>query len=131
MADFDYIATREDARQILLDFGGATPGLVFTRTATGAYDPAIGEPATTATTTAAIGVTFAYSNGATTAPGSLIQAGDLQAFVAALDLGGSPITTPAKPDTCLAPDGHTYTVENVKALAPTGIAVLYEIQLRR
>lgn len=97
----------------------------------GTYDPAAGGGTPTITTTAAIGATFAYSNGATTREGSLIQQGDLQAFVAALDLSGNPLPAPVKPDTCLAPDGHTYTVESVKALAPTGIAVLYEIQLRR
>ncbi|WP_338762007.1 hypothetical protein [Massilia sp. METH4] len=128
--DFDYNATAADARQTLIDFGGAEPGLVFTRTMAGAFDPS-GEPASGTTTWAAIGLTFAYGLGATTAPGSLIQAGDLQAFVAALDLSGAPLLVPAKPDRCLAPDGHTYTVESVKATAPAGVPVLYEIQLSR
>lgn len=131
MADFDYIGTREDARQILIDFGGAEPGLVFTHKTAGAYNPATGTSASTTSTTTAIGVVLPYGDGVAAREGSLIQRGDLQAFVAALDLSGNPIPAPVKPDTCVAPDGKTYTVENVKATAPNGVAVLYEIQLRR
>lgn len=130
--DFDYIATREDARQILVDFGGAEPGLTFTRTTTGGHQPGAGGPAAgSTTTTIAIGVILPYGPGATTREGSLILASDMRAYVAAIDLGGTPILAPAKPDKCLGPDGITYTVESVWTTVPAGIAALYELQLRR
>lgn len=129
--DFDYIQTREDARQVLIDFGGAEPGLTLTRATKGGHVPG-GVPAPGVTvTTVAIGVVLPYGQGATTREGSLIQASDQRAYVAAIDLGGAVIPEPAKGDKCLAPDGRTYTVENVWTTAPAGIAVLYELQLRR
>lgn len=130
--DFDYIQTREDARQVLIDFGGAEPGITFTRITKGGHVPGAGGPAAGSTiTTVAIGVVLPYGPGATTREGSLILASDQRAYVAAVDLGGAEILAPAKPDKCTGPDGTVYTVENVWATAPAGIVVLYELQLRR
>lgn len=129
--DFDYLQTRDDARQVLVDFGGAEPGLTLTRTAKGGHVPGSVPAGATTTTTVAVGVVLPYGQGATTREGSLIQAGDVRAYVAAVDLAGAVIAEPAKGDKCLAPDGRTYAVENMWTTAPAGIAVLYELQLRR
>ncbi|TWI69056.1 hypothetical protein IP91_00121 [Pseudoduganella lurida] len=130
--DFDYIQTRDDARQVLIDFGGAEPGLTFARTTKGGHVPGAGGPAAGSTiTTVAIGVMLPYGQGTTAREGSLILASDQRAYVAAVDLGGAEILAPAKGDKCLAPDGQTYNVENVWTTAPAGIPVLYELQLRR
>lgn len=129
--DFDYLQTREDARQVLIDFGGAEPGLILTRTTKGSHVPGGAPAAGTTVTTVAVGVVLPYGQGATTREGSLVQASDVRAYVAAVDLGGAVIPEPAKGDKCAAPDGRTYSVENVWTTAPAGIAVLHELQLRR
>lgn len=132
---FDYLATAQDALDVLLEFGGATPGALFTRTTPGAYDTGTrttGEPTTT--TTAGVALAFDYEfkdSGAATEGGSLIRAGDKRLYLAALSALGAAIAAPRKGDACRAPDGLTYAVENVKTLAPTGVAILYDVQLRR
>jgi hypothetical protein len=130
--DFDYPESAQDALELLVDFGGAEPGLAFTRTTRGGFDPATGGGATAAMTFQGVGLIFAYTDkGGTTAAGSTVKAGDQKAYVAALTVDGQALPAPAKPDRVLAPDGITYTVENVDALAPAGQVVLYELHLVR
>lgn len=133
---FDWGATAQDTLEALVDAGGAEPGVTLTRTPKGAYDPALGEaaPSGAPIVTRGVGLTFDYglqNSGAGTSGGSLIQAGDRQLLLSSLTAAGVAIPLPVKGDSCLAPDGVTYNVENVKTLAPAGVAVLYELQLRR
>lgn len=131
---FDYLATAQDALEALTEFGGADPGVTLTRTPPGAYKPGQGtgtpgEP----TTWAGVGLVFDYDfkdSGASVAGASLIQAGDRRLYLAALGADGVAIVAPKHGDKCQAPDG-AYKVENVKTLAPAGLAVLYDVQLRR
>ncbi len=91
------------------------------------------DAATTATTNG-VGLVFEYNrvnSGDGVHPGTEILAGDKQLLLAALDANGVAITLPKKGDKCLAPDGITYNVENVKPLAPSGVAVLYDVNLRK
>ena len=132
---FDYYGTAADTLAALLEYGAADPGVTLTRTTPGAYDPATSSTAPPVVlTTAGVGLVFDYglhASGASTHDGTLIQAGDKQCYLAALDAAGVAIAAPVKGDKALAPDGVTYGVENVKTLAPAGVPVLYELQLRR
>lgn len=132
--DFDYVQTAQDALAILMDFGGAEPGITFTHTPDAAPAPGGAPVIPPPVTTLAVGLVFTYSyqmSGDGTRPGSLILAGDRQCYIAAIDINGVQIPAPVKEDTALAPDGVEYVVQLVKPISPNGIPVLYEIQLRR
>lgn len=132
--DFDYVQTAQDALAILMDFGGAEPGITFTHTPGSAPAPGGAPVILPPVTTLAVGLIFTYSDkmsGDGTRADTLIQSGDRQCYIAAIDINGVQIPAPEKEDTALAPDGVIYVVQNVKPLAPNGIPVLYEIQLRR
>lgn len=130
---FNYAKTAVQARNSLQRFGGQVPGATFTRETGGGGQPGQNS-APSIQSWQAIALVFDYSGqsqGDGTRLDALIQAGDKQLYAAAIDAAGAPITAPAKPDKCLAPDGVEYTVETVKPLGPAGVLVLYEIQLRR
>ena len=132
---FDWAATAQDALAALVDAGGAEPGVVLTRTTAGAYDPATSKTAAaTTTTTNGVGLVFDFdliNSGAGAYEQTLIKEGDKRLYLAALTADGAAIDAPAHLDKCLAPDGLTYVVERVKVIAPAGVAVLYDVQLRR
>lgn len=134
---FDYAQSAQDALGLLTDFGigGVPPLVTLTRQAKGDYDPTLGRvPDLPPLVTLGVGLAFDYglhASGAGTSGGSLILAGDRQLYLAALTADGVAIPEPAKNDKAVPLDGITYNVESVKILAPAGVVVLYELQLRR
>lgn len=130
----DYAATAQQTLEALSAAGGDSPGVTLTRTTPGAYDPATSTTgAGTTATHAGVGLAFDYDyigSGAGTLGDSLIRDGDKQLYLAALKVDGSTMPKPLKGDRLLAPDGLTYNVERVKELAPAGVPLLYDVQLR-
>jgi hypothetical protein len=62
---------------------------------------------------------------------SLILAGDKQVLLAALDDIGNPISAVPPEAQILAPDGVTYTVKMSKPLAPAGVPIMFDLNVRR
>ncbi len=133
----DWGDTAQQALEALVAAGGAAPGVTLTRTTPGEYDPATSTTAApTVLVTAGVGLVFPYSLQASGESrygegGALIVMGDQQLYLAALDAAGVAIADPKAGDACLAPDGFTYTVKTVKTLAPAGVALVHDVQLRR
>lgn len=134
---FDYVESAQEALALLIDFGtpDGPPLVTLTHTPKGEYDRSTGkvEPGDPVITVG-VGLAFDYglhASGAGTAGGSLIAAGDRQLYLAAITVGGVPIPAPVKNDKATPADGIEYNVESVKTLAPAGVPVLYELQLRR
>lgn len=118
---FDYAEVADTAADILAEFGAAA---TLTRTdATGEYDPAEGEQATTVTTQACTAALFPY--GDKYVDGTNILSSDRQAFIAVRGL----TLTPQAGDVLTWGD-ETLTVVKVKALAPARVNCLYEAQVR-
>lgn len=131
----DYAATALEALDALVEAGGASPGVTLTRTPAGVYDRTTSKVAPGApVTTAGVGLVFDYelqAAGAGAVEGTLIRDGDKRLLLAAVDAAGVAIPAPVKGDACVAPDGLRYGVELVKTIAPAGVAVLYDVTLRR
>ncbi len=119
---FDYAAIAKDADATIREFGAsATLRRIASDSAT--YNPATGvatQPATSPQK--CVAVVFAYPQ--KMIDGSLIRQGDSQAYVSTVG-----ITAPIVGDQ-LDWQGTILTVMNVKPLAPAGVQVLYELQLR-
>ena len=125
----DYTADRRDARESLKE-AGAIVALSWTPAPTSnAPDASLPEPVTVR----AWGVQLEYSaNKQGTQADSLIQAGDKQILLAALiDDGEEVLPEPPPECACIAPDGIEYVVKLVKPLAPAGVAVMYDLNIRR
>lgn len=132
----DYVQTAQDALAALIEAGGANPGAQITIKAAGGYNPATSKTtAPTTVTYAAVALVFEYgfrNAGEAFADGTMIKAGDREIYIAALLADGSPLpAAPVNGAACVAPDGQTYTLENVKPLAPAGVPVLYQATIRR
>ena len=117
---FDYAEVASVAAGLIDDFGAAA---TLVRVGSPVYDPATGltgpgdafpEPV--------VAVVFDYDQ--KMIDGSLIQSGDKQAFVSVVGL-----TVPRTSDAFWWV-GKIYTIIMVKALAPAGVPVLYELQIR-
>lgn len=108
-----------------------TYACTITRTtppARGSADAAVVETAT------GVGLIFDYESrdsGTSSHGATLILANDKRLYLAALAADGTAIAlTPKKGDKITAPDGLKYNVENVKRVGPSGVVVLFDIQLR-
>jgi hypothetical protein len=132
---FDWVSTAQQAHDALVDAGGAEPGVVLTHPATGGYDKATSTVVPGAPVTArGVGLVFDYDfrdSGAAVNGNTLVRAGDRRLYLSPFDQDGADVRPPEHGDKCLAPDGMTYNVESVKTLAPAGVAVLYDVLLRR
>lgn len=126
----------ETAQQVLEALQAAAgddgdPAIVVTRTTP---TPRGSVAAPVVETAAGVGLIFDYSfrdSGAGTLGATLIQANDKNLLLASLAADGAALAlTPRKGDKILAPDGLRYHVENVKAVGPSGVVVLFDIQLR-
>lgn len=119
MSFYDDLALTAD--ELLVEFGAAA---VLSRTIAGGYDPATG---TSAPGSVAIqnvtAVCIDYE--AKFIDGTLILRGDKQVFMSAKD-----VTLPAAGDK-FTWQGAEYSVIAVTPLAPAGVVVLFEIQVRR
>ena len=114
---FDYAKTAATALRLLTRFGAAA---TLKREVVGDYDPDTGTSPVTTTSLATTACVFDYD--AEYIDGTLILAGDKQAYLAS-----APV--PKQGDK-LAWQGADYTVIAAKAVAPAGVAVLYEVQIR-
>lgn len=108
------------AARLLKQFGSAG---TLTRVTTGAYDPATGTASTSTATASVNCAVFDYD--AKLIDGSAIQSGDKQVFMAAVG-----VMVPAAVDK-LTWQGVEYQVIAVKPLAPAGVDVIHELQVRR
>lgn len=122
---FDYARPAATVTRLIERFGA---GSTLTTVTAGTMDPATGEMTGGTTTTRAVKVAVfdfeGRQEGAQFAPGTLILAGDKQVYMAV------PSVAPAPGDTLLW-EGVTYRVVACKKLAPSGVAVMYELLVRR
>ncbi len=132
---FDYLQTAQEAHDTLIEFGGAEPGVRVRMVTSATYDRENSKATPSGVAEFhGVGLVFEYAlkdSGNTVEQGSLIRAGDKQLYLSPLDVEGVAIPVPLDGGKCVAPDGITYTMKNIKPLAPSGIACLYEITLRR
>ncbi|AZR93926.1 hypothetical protein BBB39_09195 [Bordetella trematum] len=130
MSTFDYAEMAATAQELLEEFGGP---VTLRQIETGEYDPALGQAPSTETDSVGVGVLFDYTAqaaGIANLSGSVIETGDKQLYLAPEQAAGGPMPAARPADLVLAL-GATWRVVSVKALAPTGAVLLYEIQLRR
>jgi hypothetical protein len=117
---FDYASLAVDVAELLGEMGAAT---TLTTTTPGTYDPNTGTvPAATTVAATVNAVVLPYADEAVN--GTLIQASDQKAFVSAVG-----VTAPL-PGAVLAWRGQALTVVRAKNLGPSGVFVLYELQVR-
>lgn len=119
MTAFNYASTAATADRLLKRFGARVE---MSRTVPGVYDPATGTAHVTTTEQTVTAAVFDYQQ--RYVDGTKILAGDRQCFLSAVG-----VTEPLQGDT-FAWDGKSMVVVAVKKLAPAGLAVLYELQVR-
>ncbi len=107
------------ASEMLSEFGQT---VTITHTSDGTYDPATG--ATTPATNTFTAKAAIFDVAQEDIDGTLIRAGDELAYTEA-------VQKPVTGDTMTDAGGTTYTVLKVKGTAPAGLAVLYEVFIRR
>lgn len=117
MTAFNYANTAATALRLLTRFGASA---TIKRYAGTAYDPATGTTTPTYTDVATTAAVFDYDQ--KYIDGTLILVGDKRAYLA-------PAHVPKQGDK-LAWQSVDYTVVAVKAVAPAGVVVLYEAQIR-
>ena len=117
MTAFDYAKTAATALRLLTRFGAAATIKQYTGSA---YDPATGTTTPTYTDVATTAAVFDYDQ--KYIDGTLILVGDKRAYLAPAHA--------AKQGDNLTWQSVVYTVVAVKAIAPAGVVVLYEAQLR-
>lgn len=119
---FNYAKTAATADRLIKRFG-KTATLRRTLADPSTYNPATGvvaQPVETQTTCSAVVIPY----GDKLIDGTLIRQGDKQAFVAVVN-----VSEPKAGDFLLW-EGVSYTVMNSKTLAPAGVNVIYELQVR-
>lgn len=117
---FDYSSMGVTADELITEFGAPA---TLTRPADPAYNPATGKtvqasPLVQATTAVVIDYEQKYVDG------TLIRAGDKQCFLTPKGI------VPPRQGDVLAWQGVNYKVIGVTPIAPAGVNVLYELQLR-
>lgn len=125
----NYGKTRASADKSLRDAGFL---VTLRRTESDPYDPVTGAESQTVTEYSAWGVKFDYRNlsGRQSMPsGSVIQPGDKQLLLSALQDNGLPLPALMPTDQIIAGD-VLYAIVNPGAIAPTDTVILYDLQLR-
>ena len=127
MADqFDYLESRADADELIEEHGGAAKLVVPGATTGPAYNPTVGEPTRHDCMVAVID----YSD--RQIDGTRILATDQRGLMSVGTLAVVP--DPTHKLELLDGSGNvreTLTIIRVKRLAPAGVTVLYDLQLRR
>lgn len=116
----DYAGLAKIANKILLDHG-ATATLKRTTTAT--YNSSTSTASVAEANETVRVAVFPYPD--KMIDGTMILVGDKQVIMSALT------TTAPKPTDVLAWAGFDYTIISVKDLAPAGISVIHELQIRK
>jgi len=106
---------------------GKGQSITLSRQTAGAYNVATGTAAVTVTTQTAYGAMFEY--GDKNIDGVLIQEGDKQLLLSALNSAGTALVAPALNDTVLI-DSVTYTITRINPLSPAGTTVLFDCNIR-
>lgn len=119
MTAFNYTRVAATALRLLRRFGAET---TLTRPGVSSYDPDTGAVTATPVVDGCTAAVFPYED--KHIDGSLILATDQQALVAASGLNEP------KPGDVLAWGGRGLTVVKAKNLGPSGVMVLYEVQVR-
>lgn len=125
---YDYLESAQEALEALQEYGAPC---------TLTWTPAPDSDAPNAATpdplvVSAYGVVLDYAAKMIgTQPDSLIQAGDRQVLLGVFDIDGAAVPKPPAEAQIIAPDGLLYTVKGCKPLAPAGVAVLYDLNVRR
>lgn len=127
MTAFDYTTTKATANKLLVRFGQS---LTISHAVLGVYNTDTGTVSNTVTTQTASGAIFEWSPnnpryGTSNIPASLILDGDKQLYLSALG-----ITAPNVNDTITDVNGKSYVIIMIKPLAPSGVNVLYEMNIR-
>ena len=108
---------------------GKGQALTLTRQSAGNYDPATGSSTVTTSTQTGTGAIFDYGN--KNIDGTLIKQGDKNLLLSAFKTDGTDLTAPILNDTVTDVNGIIYTiVEPLKTIAPAGIAIMYDCNLR-
>ena len=122
---FDYANTAQTVLRLLARFGAAT---TLTRPGVSAYDPTTGTVNATPVVDAVTAAVFPYMLRRLddrSIDGTLIFATDKQAYIASPTGLAEP-----KPGDVLLWQGVGLTVVTCKSVAPAGVAVIYEMQVR-
>ena len=114
---FNYANTAATALRLLQRFGASA---TIKRTTAGTYDPSTGTSAETVTSLATTAAVFDYKQ--SYIDGTLILQGDRYAIL-------SNENEPKQGDH-FTWQGEDFDVVNVKPLAPSGVKVIYEVQIR-
>jgi len=120
----DWNAEADEVRRTLEEDGQP---VILAREESGEYDPELGEAPVTTDTAPAVGLAFDYSlqqAGAVFESG-LIVAGDRQLLMSV------PSEFQPEPGHKVALADGLWLIKNVKAIAPAGVPVLYDLHLRR
>jgi hypothetical protein len=119
-----YAKMQATANRLLKGKGQA---ITLSRQTAGAYNPATGTAAVTVTTQTAYGAMFEY--GDKNIDGVLIQEGDKQLLLSALNSAGTALVAPQLNDTVTI-NTVVYTVVRIKPLSPAGTTVLFDCNIR-
>lgn len=106
--------------------------VTLTNISPGVYDPTTGSVANATSTQTGTGALLDYGfhqAGIYSAPGSLVRVGDKQLLLSPLNSAGAALTAPEPGDTVVVA-GITYTITQVKAMAPAGTVVIFDCNLR-
>lgn len=125
---FDYAQSAQDALDLLTEFGAVIT--VSWTPAPTSDAPDAPQPAPV--TARAFGVVLEYSaNKMGTQADALIRQGDRQLLLAVVDENGAAMPEPALEALVTDAGGVRYRVKNVAPLAPAGVPVLFDVNLRR
>ena len=110
--------------------------VVITTKTSGTYDPTLGSVSVTSTSQSIVGAVFEWggsnypNNGQEIIDGTIIRIGDQKLILSPIDINGQPIIKPKVNDVALV-NGVSYTIVNpIKFLAPAGVLVLVEANIR-
>lgn len=127
MTAFDYSKTKTTANTMLKKFGQQ---VTLSHAAAGTYDPATGGLTGGSTTTQyGTGAVVEWDN--KQIDGALIRSTDKRLLLSPLNTAGAALTAPVLDDTITDASGIVYTlVDPLKTVAPSGVAVLFDCNLR-
>ena len=115
-----YLDLQATASRLITQFGAVAS---ISRTSDGAYNPITGAVVTVTTSQSVMAVVFEYPAHMIT--GTLIRTGDRKALISAAR------TTAPIPGDDLTWQGIAYKVVHALTLGPSGVAVLYQLQVRK
>lgn len=118
MSEF-YTNLKATAKRLLIDKGQQ---ITLSREVSSGFNPVTGENTSSVTAFTGYGAAFNYNK--TEIDGTVIEAGDIRFILEATD------TAPESGDETTI-DSLIYRVMGVKVTSPSGVPVIYELQLRK